>query len=57
MMPTSWAWQKPWEDFFTVVQWDQRGAGCTFGRYGQDTSDVTLDRIARDGVELAEYLA
>ncbi|MEO8450313.1 MAG: hypothetical protein ABI647_11010 [Gemmatimonadota bacterium] len=27
MMPTTWAFQKPWEDFFTVVQWDQRGAG------------------------------
>jgi pimeloyl-ACP methyl ester carboxylesterase len=46
----------PYEADFTVVQWDQRGAGCTFGRYGQDTPDVTLDRITRDGIELAEYL-
>jgi proline iminopeptidase len=47
---------KPWEKAFTVVQWDQRGAGHTFGRYGTKTPDVTLDRISKDGVELAEYL-
>jgi pimeloyl-ACP methyl ester carboxylesterase len=47
---------RPWEKFFTVVQWDQRGAGHTFGRYGTKTPDVTLDRISKDGVELAEYL-
>ncbi len=47
---------RPWEKAFVVVQWDQRGAGHTFGRYGINTSDVTLDRISKDGVELAEYL-
>ena len=47
---------KPWEKAFTVVQWDQRGAGHTFGRYGTKTPDVTLARISMDGVELAEYL-
>ena len=46
----------PWEKAFTVVQWDQRGAGHTFGRYGTKTPDVTLDRISKDGVELAEHL-
>ncbi len=45
-----------YEADFTVVQWDQRGAGRTFGRYGEDTPEVTLDRIARDGIELAGYL-
>ena len=29
-MPVAWAFQRPWEDFFTVVQWDQRGAGRSF---------------------------
>lgn len=27
MMPLSWAFQGPWEDYFTVVQWDQRAVG------------------------------
>ena len=47
---------RPWEKDFIVVQWDQRGSGHTFGRYGTKTPDVTLDRISKDGVELAEYL-
>jgi pimeloyl-ACP methyl ester carboxylesterase len=46
----------PYEGDFTVVQWDQRGAGCTFGRYGRDTPDLTLERLARDGIDLAGYL-
>jgi pimeloyl-ACP methyl ester carboxylesterase len=47
----------PWEKFFTLVQWDQRGAGHTFGHSGgEHTPDVTLKRIAADGVELAQYL-
>ena len=29
-MPTSWTFQNGWEDYFTVVQWDQRGAGKTY---------------------------
>jgi len=47
---------RPWEKAFIVVQWDQRGAGHTFGRYGIKTPDVSLDRISKDGVKLAEYL-
>jgi pimeloyl-ACP methyl ester carboxylesterase len=27
MLASTWAYQKPWEDFFTVVNWDQRGVG------------------------------
>jgi hypothetical protein len=45
----------PWEKAFTIVQWAQRRAGYTFGRYGTNTPDVTLERISRDGVDLAEY--
>ena len=46
----------PYERAFTLVQWDQRGAGRTYGRYGDATPDLTLDTVVRDGVELAEYL-
>jgi pimeloyl-ACP methyl ester carboxylesterase len=47
---------QPWERDFIVVQWDQRGAGRTFRRNGEQTPDVNLGRISRDGIEVAEYL-
>lgn len=46
----------PYEADFTIVHWDQRGSGCTFGRYGEDTPEVTFDRIVRDGIEIATHL-
>lgn len=46
-----------WQDDFTIVDWDQRGAGRTFVRNGPDGSgQITIERIAQDGVELARYL-
>jgi len=57
-MPVSWLYQSPWEDFFTVVQWDQRGAGKTAA--GTDNPavmpTVTLDRMATDGEALVAHL-
>ena len=50
------AWFRPWERWFTVVQWDQRGAGKTYGRYGKATPDMTMHRIVADGIEVSEYL-
>jgi proline iminopeptidase len=41
------------ERLFTLVQWDQPGAGFTFGRNG-DAGGLTLDRVVRDGVRVAE---
>jgi pimeloyl-ACP methyl ester carboxylesterase len=47
----------PWEEHFTVVQWDQRGAGKTLGKTGPAMAPtITLDRMTRDGIELTEYL-
>jgi pimeloyl-ACP methyl ester carboxylesterase len=46
---------RSWLKYFTVVQWDQRGSGRTFGRNGTaSASTITPDRMAQDGVELAE---
>lgn len=45
-----------WEKDFTVVQWDQRGAGKTFGRNGKSAPDMTLDRMVQDGIEVVEYI-
>jgi pimeloyl-ACP methyl ester carboxylesterase len=48
---------RPWERHFTLVQWDQRGSGKTFKKNSRTGSgSITLDRLAEDGIELAEYL-
>lgn len=47
----------PWQSEFTLVQWDQRGAGKTFAANPATAeSALTLERMARDGIELTEYL-
>lgn len=48
---------QPLEEHFTLVQWDQRGAGKTYGRHGRrGTGELTFDRLARDGVALVEHV-
>ncbi|WP_152364858.1 alpha/beta fold hydrolase [Microlunatus speluncae] len=55
---TSWMWQRPLEEYFTVVQYDQRGAGRSFRLSDPDRlhDDLHLARYARDTVELAEVV-
>jgi proline iminopeptidase len=57
-MPDAWAFQRPWEDFFTVVQWDQRGAGKSFPLNDPKTLAPTLnvERYRDDTIELIELL-
>jgi pimeloyl-ACP methyl ester carboxylesterase len=45
-----------YERDFVLVQWDQRGAGRTFQRYGKDTPGLSLERLVADGIELSEQL-
>jgi len=46
-----------WEKHYTVVQWDQRGAGRTFGKNGKGRSGaLTIERMAEDGLEVAGFL-
>lgn len=45
-----------YEKMFIVVQWDQRGAGKTFGKYHEETPNLTIEQLVNDGIELAEYL-
>jgi pimeloyl-ACP methyl ester carboxylesterase len=48
---------RPWEQDFTVVQWDHRGAGKTLGRNGKAGSgEMTFDRRVDDAVEVIEFL-
>jgi pimeloyl-ACP methyl ester carboxylesterase len=55
--PWSFALFAPWQKHFTVVQWDQRGAGRTLRKTGPKIAPtITVDRIVQDGIELAEHL-
>jgi len=58
LMPFAWAFQSPWEDYFTVVQWDQRGGGKNAVADLPDSlkASLTLERVVADGVELVDYL-
>lgn len=57
-MPTSWTFQNDWEDFFTVVQWDQRGAGKTYSSNNPEKirPTLTIDRMTQDAADVVQYL-
>lgn len=62
--PYSATLYKNWEKEFIIVQWDQRGAGRTFGRTAPEeltpeylrAHPLTIEQMVTDGIELAEYL-
>jgi pimeloyl-ACP methyl ester carboxylesterase len=55
--PWAFAMFASWEKQFTVVQWDQRGAGRTLRKSGPSVAPtMTIDRMVQDGIELSEYL-
>ena len=48
---------RPWEKHFTVVQWDQRGAGRTFTRMrSRGSGEISMKQLTADTIEVAEYL-
>lgn len=57
-MPSHWQFQRPWEEYFTVVHWDQRGAGKTF--LASDPASIAdtirIDRYVADAIEVAEHV-
>jgi pimeloyl-ACP methyl ester carboxylesterase len=48
------AFQEKWEDIFTVVHWDQRGAGKTL--YKNQDKYPTIDLLLKDLFEIVQYL-
>ena len=45
-----------WEKHFTVLQWDQRGAGQTYLGQGADDK-LTLDQLVADGRDLVGWVS
>lgn len=47
----------PWAAEFTLVQWDQRGAGMTWGRNRpSEDAALSIEQMSADGVEVARHL-
>jgi pimeloyl-ACP methyl ester carboxylesterase len=57
-LPDTWTFQTPWEDFFTVAQWDQRGAGKTYSLNDPKivAPTMTLPQMVSDTEEVITYL-
>lgn len=57
-MPFSWAFSSPWEDYFTVVQWDQRGVGKNAAGFDRQANlpKMTLAQHVEDAVQVIEHL-
>ncbi len=57
-MPIDYTYQSPWEDFFTVVQWDQRGTGKTYASNSeaQMAPGMTIDGMTDDASQVVQYL-
>jgi pimeloyl-ACP methyl ester carboxylesterase len=58
LMPTIWEFQRPLEEYFTVVNYDQRGAGKTFLANDPDEVAATLHipRYVDDAIDVAEHV-
>ena len=56
-MPMSWWWHG-WEDYFTVVEWDQRGAGKTYllNDPAKVGPTMTPERMVADTEEMTNWL-
>ena len=58
LTPGLWQFQRPWEEYFTMVTWDQRGAGRTFARTDHaglgDT--VRIEQYVEDVIAMAEHV-
>ena len=48
--------QRPWEDYFTIVHWDQRQTGKSYYPADDVNNPLTLNQIVEDTEELIQYL-
>src|SRR5580692_11727407 len=57
-IPLAGSFQDPWEKYFTVVQWDQRGAGKTYASNSKEIQRQTthVAQMHADTLEVVNYL-
>jgi pimeloyl-ACP methyl ester carboxylesterase len=58
LTPTIWQFQRPLEEYFTMVNYDQRGAGKTYGETDPASigDSIHIPRYIDDAIEVAEYV-
>ena len=58
LMPATWEFQRPIEEYFTVATYDQRGAGRTFlaNDPGAVADTLHIERYVDDAIAMAELL-
>ena len=58
LTPSLWQFQRPLEEYFTMVTWDQRGAGRTYNQVDPDTiaDTIRIPRYIDDAIEVAEHV-
>ena len=57
-LPNRYLFESPWTDYFTVVEWDQRGSGKTYelNDPAKVASTMHAERMVQDAEELVAYL-
>lgn len=57
-LPNRYLFEGPWTDYFTVVEWDQRGSGKTYELNDPEKIAPTMhaERMLQDTEELVAYL-
>jgi pimeloyl-ACP methyl ester carboxylesterase len=57
-MPEAWTFQRPWEDYFTVVEWAQRGTDKTYAANtpAQMAPGMTIAGMTQDAAGVVRYL-
>jgi proline iminopeptidase len=58
LSPVSYYYMRDWEEFFTVVQWDQRASGKSYRPEDEQAlaPTLTIERMVRDTEEMIELL-
>lgn len=56
--PVMWMYQRPLEEYFTMVTYDQRGAGRTFLNIAPDSiaNTIHIDNYVNDAIAIAEAI-
>lgn len=58
LTPSLWQFQRPLEEYFTMVTWDQRAAGRTFNLSDPEkiADTIRIPRYIDDAIEVAEHV-